>query len=101
MMKPIGVLMEIQRGKRAVVAGLFLVSSERASIPALAKISWSGNIRRTSSRTASASQSVTEMDSRASAAGLGCVRGTTMALGFEAVTALGIYAIWHILQLFH
>jgi len=101
MMKPIGVLMEIQRGKRAVVAGLFLISSERASIPAVTKIDWSSNVRRTSSLPDSASQIVTEMDSKASAAGLGCVRGTTLALGFEAVSALAIYAIWQILRLFH
>ena len=41
-----------------------------------------------------------EMDaaSRASAMGLGCVRGTTLALLFEAATVLAIYGLW---QLWH
>lgn len=37
----------------------------------------------------------------ASAAGLGCARGTTLALGFEVAVVLGIYALWHVLRLFY
>ena len=45
----------------------------------------------------------TEMDkaSRASAAGLGCVRGTSFAFLFEAGAALVVYGIcelWHVLR---
>jgi len=39
-----------------------------------------------------------EMPSTASQAGLGCVRGTTLALAFEAATAVVIYTVW---QWFH
>lgn len=39
-----------------------------------------------------------EMGTSASEMGLGCVRGTTLALAAEAAAALVIYAVW---QLFH
>lgn len=42
-----------------------------------------------------------ETASRASAAGLGCVRGTALMLAFEAATGLTIYAIWLAVVLFH
>lgn len=44
-------------------------------------------------------ESESEMESNASVAGLGCVKGTTLVLKAEAVVALGIYAIWQILHL--
>ena len=47
------------------------------------------------------SNCVIEMESRASAAGLGCVRGMTIALLFEAAAAVVIYGgwqLWHLLQ---
>ena len=45
--------------------------------------------------------STCEMDaaSRASAMGMGCVRGTTLALLFEAVTGLAIYGLWRVWHL--
>ncbi len=39
------------------------------------------------------------MESRASAAGLGCVRGTTLALTFEAAAAVIIYGVCHLVSL--
>ena len=55
--------------------------------------------RRASTRRAASSKSETTMESRARAAGLGCVRGTAVALTCEAAAALGIYAIWQLLRL--
>lgn len=45
---------------------------------------------------------ITGMDTaaRASAAGLGCIRGTSFALLFEAVAALLVYGICHLWHLF-
>ena len=40
-----------------------------------------------------------EMHSTASESGLGCVRGTTLALAFEAATAMVIYTSWQLLHL--
>ena len=48
---------------------------------------------------AASSKSETEMESWAIAAGLGCVRGTTLALTCEAAAAVGMYAIWQLLRL--
>jgi hypothetical protein len=84
-----------------MVTGPFLISSERASRPGVVEFARVGIIPRASCYRVLASQRQTEMVSRASAAGLGCVRGTSLALGFEAATALVIYAMWHILRLFH
>lgn len=41
----------------------------------------------------------TEMGTSASEMGLGCVRGTTLALAFEMATAIGIYLIWRLCHL--
>ena len=39
------------------------------------------------------------MDSRTAAEGLGCIRGTALALLFEAATGLVIYGIWQVIHL--
>jgi len=62
------------------------------------------SIPETSAAMAAPSKDETEMDSRAiaaSAAGLGCVRGTSLALMCEAVAVLSIYAIWQLVHLLH
>ena len=46
------------------------------------------------------SKSTMQKASIASASGLGCVRGTTLALGFEAGLGLGIYALWQLWEFF-
>jgi hypothetical protein len=53
----------------------------------------------TSADKAASSKSETDMESWASATGLGCVRGTTLALTCELIAALGIYAIWQLLRI--
>jgi len=39
------------------------------------------------------------MDSMVAAEGLGCIRGTALALLFEAATGLVIYGIWQVIHL--
>jgi hypothetical protein len=58
-------------------------------------------ISRTTSRKPVPSNSETEMESRASAVGLGCVRGTAFALTLEAGVGLIVYAIWLFLHVVH
>ena len=41
------------------------------------------------------------MATRARAVGLGCMRGTMLALVSEGGVALGVYAIWYLLRLLH
>ena len=41
----------------------------------------------------------TEMGTSASEMGLGCVRGTTLALAFEFAALLAFYLIWHLCHL--
>lgn len=41
-----------------------------------------------------------EIESTASQRGLGCAKGTTLALLFEAATVLGIFGIWRLWHLF-
>ena len=53
----------------------------------------------TSTRESLASRSGTTMESRASAMGLGCVRGTTLALSFEVAAGLVIYVAWRLIHL--
>ena len=73
--------------------------SEPRALAAVIEIGRFCDISRAPFRQALPSKSVTERASRASEVGLGCVRGTTLALLFEAVTALGGYGIWRLFQL--
>ena len=45
------------------------------------------------------SNSEKEMGQSASEIGLGCVRGTTLALAFELVTVLAFYVVWQLCHL--
>jgi hypothetical protein len=47
------------------------------------------------------SESDMEDADRASAVGLGCVRGTMLLFLFEAAAALAIYFVWHLWRLIH
>jgi hypothetical protein len=42
-----------------------------------------------------------EMSTNASEMGLGCIRGTTLALASEAAAALVIYAAWELFRILH
>jgi hypothetical protein len=59
------------------------------------------NISGTSAGQGLPSNCATDMESRANAEGLGCIRGTTLMLVAEALGGLGIYAVWHLLRLLH
>jgi len=83
------------------MAGRVLTSPQPGSIPGVIEISQYCDFSRTSAVNGLPFKSETTMESRASEMGLGCVRGTSLALAFEAVTAIGIYAIWHLVRLFH
>ena len=83
------------------MAGRVFSSSDPRSIPGVIEISRFCDFSRTSAVKGLLFKSETTMESRASEMGLGCVRGTTLALTFEAAVALGIYALWHLVRLFH
>lgn len=87
--------------KEPAMAGQVLSSATAGSIPGVVEISRFCDISSTTAAKGLPSKSEMTMESRASEMGLGCVRGTTLALGFEALTAICIYAVWHLVRLFH
>ena len=56
-------------------------------------------ISRTSATKPIPSKNDMEMAARASAVGLGCIRGAVVALTFEAAAGLVIYVVWQVLHL--
>ena len=83
------------------MAGRGLSPSAPGSIHGVIEIGRFCDISRTSAVKGLPSKSGMTMESRASEMGLGCVRGTSLALAFEAAMALGIYVIWQLFRLFH
>ncbi len=96
----LGVLAFVHRKDAAMAGPAISHLVPRTFAPVIA-IDRFPNIARASVQVGLPSKSETEMESSASAAGLGCVRGTTLALASEAVAALGIYAIWCLLRILH
>jgi len=78
-----------------------LSSATSGSVSGVIEFSRFCDISSTSTAKGLPFKSETTMESRASEMGLGCVRGTTLAIGFEAATAICIYAVWHLIRLFH
>ena len=74
--------------------------SDRRSVPVVIEISQYRGSAAMAGRERLSSRSEMDLASRYSAMGLGCVRGTTLALLFEAATVLVIYGIWQVCQLF-
>jgi len=66
-----------------------------------AKAGGLGRISETSAGQGLPSNCETDMESMASAVGLGCIRGTTLMLAFETAAGLGLYAGWQLLRLLH
>ena len=87
--------------KESAMAGRVLSSATPGSAPGVIEISQFCEISSTSAAKGLPFKSEMTMESRASEMGLGCVRGTTIAIGFEAATALFIYTVWHLVRLFH
>ncbi len=83
------------------MAGRVLAQSERGVFPAVIESDRFCDFSTPSIRQHLPSQSETEMSTTAKAIGLGCVRGTTLALFFEAATAVGIYGIWRLIHLLY
>ncbi len=88
-------------GEGTDMAGQILSSAAQGSIPGVIEIDRYCDISRTAACKGLPFKSEITMESRASEIGLGCVRGTTLAIGFEAATALCIYLVWHLVRLFH
>lgn len=75
--------------------------SSPASIPGLILIPGYSLKAATAREEALSSESDMEEADRASAVGLGCVRGTMLLFLFEAAAALAIYFAWHLWRLIH
>ena len=82
------------------MAGQVIPFAAPGSVPGVIESDRFCDISRTSARKGLPFKSEMTMESRASEMGLGCVRGTTLAIGFEAVTVLCVYALWHLVRLF-
>ena len=86
---PVVIQMSQHRGSARIPVGAALPSrSEHSTLPSR------------SERATLPSRSEMDRASRASAAGLGCIRGTTFAFLFEAGAALLVYGICQLWQLF-
>jgi hypothetical protein len=85
--------------KGPVMAAQVFAPVVRRPHPAIIEITGFCDSSRTSTAEHLPSKCVIEMESKASAAGLGCVRGTTIALVFEAVAGLFIYGFWELCHL--
>jgi len=78
------------------MAGHVLPATQRGSFQDVIDISQYCDFARTSAQDALPSKSGIKMETRASAEGIGCVRGTALALLFEAAAGLFIYGIWQL-----
>lgn len=78
------------------MAGHVLPSTQRGSFQGVIDISQYCDFANTPAREALPSKSGIEMEIRASAEGIGCVRGTALALLFEAAAGVFIYGIWQL-----
>jgi len=73
-----------------------------ASTPAFSNTRTTTTGHKATSNFATAGEpSAMDMASKASDAGLGCVRGTTIMLGVEAAVAMLAYALVHLVRLMH
>jgi hypothetical protein len=88
-------------GKDFLMPGQILYLSRPVTVSGGAAATRFPSLSGTSASRGLPSKSNMETQSPASAAGLGCVRGTTLALMFEAVMAILIYTAWHFLRLLH
>ena len=69
------------------------------SSPTVIEITRFCGISRTAAQKRLTSNCETEMGTSASEMGLGCVRGTTLALAIEMGTALALYLLWRLCHL--
>jgi len=83
------------------MAGRVLDFSKAVSLPGTLEIGRFCEISTTCAAKPLPSNSGADMELRASEDGLGCVRGTALALAFEAAVGLVIYGVWCLLHLLH
>lgn len=78
------------------MAGQVLSPSDSTPFPGVIEFSSFCPSTSSSARKGLVSESDMEIAVRASEIGLGCVRGTTIALALEAAAALGVYGSWYL-----